>query len=269
MFPFGAMVCRNSSPTIARCILTENHAGGVPSKGGAIYFWNSASALEDCLLSANTAHEGGAIYAESSNLTLRNCTLAANQGSSSGGGLFQLQGAVQLFNSVLWDNSADQGAQIVLGGTATLSVGYSDVMGGAVDIVIGDQAELIWGPGNIDADPLFADSANGDYRLMAGSPCIDAGDPDFIADPQETDIDADPRVVDGNGDGTAVVDMGADEFVPCAGDLNIDGAIDAADLALLLGSWGQCPGCPADLNDDGAVNAGDLAILLGVWGPCP
>jgi hypothetical protein len=44
--------------------------------------------------------------------------------------------------------------------------------------------------------------------------------------------------------------------------------VDAADLALLLGSWGKCDGCPADLNSDGTVNASDLAILLGSWGLC-
>jgi len=52
-------------------------------------------------------------------------------------------------------------------------------------------------------------------------------------------------------------------------DLNGDGTVDGADLALLLGSWGPCPlpaDCPADLDHDGIVDAGDLAILLGSWG---
>ena len=54
------------------------------------------------------------------------------------------------------------------------------------------------------------------------------------------------------------------------GDTDGDYDVDAADLALLLGSWGPCPeppaDCPADLDGDGAVNAFDLAILLGSWG---
>ena len=49
-------------------------------------------------------------------------------------------------------------------------------------------------------------------------------------------------------------------------DLDGDGDVDAADLAILLGSWGPCKGCPADLNGDGVVGAFDLAILLGNWG---
>ena len=49
-------------------------------------------------------------------------------------------------------------------------------------------------------------------------------------------------------------------------DLDGDGIVGAADLAILLGSWGSCEGCPADLNGDGVVGAADLAILLGSWG---
>ncbi len=52
------------------------------------------------------------------------------------------------------------------------------------------------------------------------------------------------------------------------GDLDGDGDTDAADLAQLLGSWGQCPLCPADLSGNGIVDATDLAFLLGNWGPC-
>jgi hypothetical protein len=47
-------------------------------------------------------------------------------------------------------------------------------------------------------------------------------------------------------------------------DLNCDGTVDAADLAILLGSWGT-PG-PGDLDGDGSVGPRDLAILLGAWG---
>ena len=57
---------------------------------------------------------------------------------------------------------------------------------------------------------------------------------------------------------------------PCATgpDLNGDGFVDSADLALLLGAWvvcGEC--CPADFNQDQVVDAADLAELLGNWNP--
>ncbi|MCH8053183.1 MAG: DUF3466 family protein [Planctomycetes bacterium] len=55
-------------------------------------------------------------------------------------------------------------------------------------------------------------------------------------------------------------------------DLVVDGQVNAADLAVLLGSWGPCDSeedCPADLDGDQVVGASDLAILLGSWGPYP
>jgi len=69
------------------------------------------------------------------------------------------------------------------------------------------------------------------------------------------------------GNGLFVIDVD-----PAAGpspDLDNDGDVDAADLAMLLGSWGpcaDCEDCPADLDGDCTVGAADLAILLGSWG---
>lgn len=53
----------------------------------------------------------------------------------------------------------------------------------------------------------------------------------------------------------------------CAGDLDGDQLVGAADLALLLSAWGQ-PGA-GDLSGDGTINGADLALLLAAWGPCP
>jgi hypothetical protein len=50
------------------------------------------------------------------------------------------------------------------------------------------------------------------------------------------------------------------------GDLNGDGIVNGADLAILLGAWGQAGG-PADLNGDGLVDGADLSILLSDWTP--
>ncbi len=46
--------------------------------------------------------------------------------------------------------------------------------------------------------------------VQLGSPCIDAGD--NTATQALVDLDGNPRIVDGDGDGTPVVDMGAYEF---------------------------------------------------------
>ncbi len=55
----------------------------------------------------------------------------------------------------------------------------------------------------------------------------------------------------------------------CPADLDGDGVVDAADLALLLVLWGPVGGLPgADLNDDGVIDAADLSTLLAAWGSC-
>lgn len=49
-----------------------------------------------------------------------------------------------------------------------------------------------------------------------------------------------------------------------AADLNGNGAVDGADLGLLLAGWGQR--APGDLDGDGTVAGSDLGILLAAWG---
>ena len=65
--------------------------------------------------------------------------------------------------------------------------------------------------GNIDANPLFVNAAGGNFRLQAGSPCIDAG---TNTGAPTDDIEGNPRPIDGDGDTIAVTDMGAYEYMP-------------------------------------------------------
>lgn len=82
-------------------------------------------------------------------------------------------------------------------------------------------------------------------------------------------------LVDGT-EGAFIIHLDPATPPPCPADFNGDGAVGAADLGALLGSWGipGCGGppppapCAADLNGDGNVNAADLGTLLGAWGPC-
>ena len=41
--------------------------------------------------------------------------------------------------------------------------------------------------------------------------------------------------------------------------------MDAADIGLVIASWGPCPGCTADLTGDGLVNSSDLGLVIAAW----
>jgi hypothetical protein len=84
-----------------------------------------------------------------------------------------------------------------MGGTVTIT--YSDIQGGYA------------GTGNIATDPKFVDAAHGNLRLKTGSACIDQGTSSGVPVADE-DLDHNPRVVDGNGEGLPTIDMGAYEY---------------------------------------------------------
>ncbi|MBL9149722.1 MAG: hypothetical protein JNM94_13615 [Phycisphaerae bacterium] len=63
-----------------------------------------------------------------------------------------------------------------------------------------------------------------------------------------------------------LLELMAQDASPCPPDLNGDGTVDGADLAVILGNWGSAGF--GDLDESGAVDGGDLALILGAWGPC-
>ncbi len=227
--------------------------------GGAIYCSNGAPLILNCLFAGNTSHDrGGAVFGKP---VIRGCTFTQNvayypYGGAVAGG--SDQNRIQVSNSILWGNTPDEAIYA--------DIAWSDVQGG-------------WaGTGNIDADPLFVDPAAGDFHLQAGSPCIDAGDPNYWPLPGEVDLDGQRRVWDGNGDGEVRVDMGVDEFGSFVyGDLNCDGAVDFGDInpfvltltdpATYEATFPDCDILNADINGDGAVDFGDInpfvALLTG------
>lgn len=50
-------------------------------------------------------------------------------------------------------------------------------------------------------------------------------------------------------------------------DLDLDGAVGAKDLAILLAEWAGPNAARADITGDGVIDATDLAALLARWGP--
>jgi hypothetical protein len=258
----GGLECERCSPTLANCRLSGNTA----EEGGALYLTVSANAvLSNCEITGNAANDaGGGIHCDDSCPVLSGCTLACN--AALGGASIYCQGtsAPTLTDCILWGNTPDE----IYVDSGSPTVAYCDVRGG-------------WeGVGNIDADPVFADMTAGHVWLLAGSPCIDSGNPAYEGAAGELDLDGRFRLWDGDGDGLARVDMGAYEFgSAAAGDVNCDGLVNGYDIdpfvlaltdpAGYAAAFPTCDMRTADLNYDGAVNGYDIdpfvAVLTGQW----
>jgi len=191
---YGAAVNnRECSPQITRCMFLRNMANDFG--GGAVCNWSSSPTIRNCLFSQNYSSQfGGAVMNNVSSLILFNCTFSQNSGAGSAVAFFSYlndqPSTMQATNCIFWDS----GEEIWKNEETNISITYSDIQAG-------------WaGVGNINADPLFVNVAIDDYRLQPGSPCIDAGDPDYAALPNETDLNGNPRVVNGR------IDMGAYEI---------------------------------------------------------
>jgi parallel beta-helix repeat protein len=231
-----------STTMIANCVVSNNRAESEYAYGGGIFYGGGNHIISNCEINGNKAKGGGGIDCTGSSPTITNCTIASNTAEDSGGGISSTwEASPILANCILWGNTASQGNQIAVGHQdppwdSSLTISYSDVQGGQDEVYISPNSELSWGPGNTISDPCFLElgywgdvndpniilDANdpnaiwidGDYHLLSNSPCIDTGDPNYTPEPNETDLDGNRRLVDGTGDGTAVVDMGAYEFWP-------------------------------------------------------
>ena len=142
------------------------------------------------LIVENTAVYGGGVGEYShSNVYLENNTIAFNSATVRGGGLQSKNDSIFVTNSIIWGNNAPIGSQIYLLAFADSTqafIEYSNVEYGQDSIFLDTYATLNWGPGNIDIDPQFETGPLGDYHLSYGSPCIDAGNPDWeYNDPED------------------------------------------------------------------------------------
>ncbi len=76
---YGAIYCYGSSPTIRKCIITDNH---MKDHGGGVYCgYNSNPTIDNCIISNNvfpSVGYGGAIYCYQSSPTVTNCIMINN-----------------------------------------------------------------------------------------------------------------------------------------------------------------------------------------------
>jgi len=187
----GALSSKNSSPTIANSIFEGNEA----LKGGAIWCWSSLNIIfTNCTLNANSAKEGGAIFSGgTSNLVFR--------------------------NSIIWGNTISDappeeggGSQCYISTHSRITLHFCCYDNSAGHVAGGGKGALMYSDDTIHDDPQFEEEG---LNLSEGSPCIDAGNNDFVDELGITeDIDGNPRIADGHADGTAKVDIGAYEYQP-------------------------------------------------------
>ena len=161
------------------CIFVDNSSGW---SGGGL----SGTAF-NCLIRRNSAllGGGGAFYS-----TLYNCTVIENSGGGVSGGT--------ACNSIVWNNGESNYEPDSFVATNCCASNFSYGVSG-----------------NITNLPLFVDAANGDFRLMSNSPCINWGNNSVVSN--ATDLDGNARIVE------EVVDIGAYEYQGILGLADSDG----------------------------------------------
>jgi parallel beta-helix repeat protein len=197
------------------------------SDGDGIFCSSAAPAISNCII-RNCANAG--IYCdEGASATIRNNKIYDNTE-----GIHCRNATSAIKNSIIYGN--DHGVKLQGGTDAsvivnnTIAVNTKDGIGknGPATPAPTITNCILWGNGDdlfedfsasyswftIDGDPLFVDpdgadniSGNGDddYHLTSDSPCINAGAPDYVPDAGQKDIDGGLRVVGG------IIDMGAYE----------------------------------------------------------
>ena len=198
----GIHIREQSTPIISDVIIENNHArhGG----GLSIYLSDTSLEIHDILIAGNTTtYDGGGILFSQypgglGIVTLSNATLSNNQcgnGRSGGGIFFGVHNNalthpkhLALRNSIMWNNGAEE--IHIASSDDTVSIDFSDIKGASEGIINKNSGTIIWGEGNIDANPLFVDPDSGDYHLSDWSPAIGAG---TTTGAHTTDIEGNPR----------------------------------------------------------------------------
>jgi hypothetical protein len=216
-------ICSLGAPLlVSNCIVRKNG-----SLAGIYAFYSSSNkdytvTIENSWICDNSASSAGIWlrFNSSYNQTavVRNCTVV-NNGTR---GIYAYpENAVTVGNCILWEHDDN------LFGTFS-GVTYSCI----------EDCNDASGTGNICGEPnnpLFIDADANDFHLGPNSPCMDAGNPGFTPDANETDIDGEPRVM---GNCVERVDMGGDEvFFPncwncptqCHADSDCSGTVETED----------------------------------------
>ena len=181
----GGGVCLSSS-TMAACQIGSNTAFASGGGVNARY-----STVRNCLVAQNTANSyAGGMYLNSS--SVYNSTIVRNRSNNEDGGVKGTSSASSITNSIVWGNVASSGFNGNVSGNTTCS--YSSIEDGCQ----GDSIIVL----NAANQPLFVNpsltagasdsTANVDWHLQQGSPCINRGDNLVVID--SLDLDGTARI---------------------------------------------------------------------------
>ena len=266
----GGGISARGAVTLTASTVNGNSTFGAAADGGGIFAADGVTLTESTVSGNSTqgnGSSGGAIasFGESFGAVIVTRSTVTNNHSylSSGGGISTLEDPIEINGSILAGNTADIGTPDLSSAEGPLTVNYSLVGTGVLpNGGIGTNIQ--------DDDPGLGPLAdNGGatltHALLTGSPAIDAGDPDFTS-PPEFDQRGTPfaRVVDGDNDELAVVDIGAFELQTespgLVGDYNGNGKVDAADYNVWRDAFGSSDDLRADGNGNGIIDAADYNL---------
>ncbi|MGA2323677.1 MAG: right-handed parallel beta-helix repeat-containing protein [Sedimentisphaerales bacterium] len=181
----GIYVYYLSEPNIERNTITDNSS----ANGAAIcVYYTSAGVIRDNLIYQNRS--GYAIRVVSSTPAIGGNTITNNE---KGGIDCSPFANSEIANNIIANNGTGWG--IWVEPNALPVIKYNDIWNnakGTTGPAIPDQTGI---NGNISVDPNFVNADANDYHLDPNSPCINAGDPNYTPEPNETDYYGAPRVM--------------------------------------------------------------------------
>lgn len=204
----GGMYNTGSSPTLSVVTFYANTA----YHGGGMFNDNSSNAtLSNATFSANTAIYGGGMYNHHSNPVLTNVTFSGNSGLLSGGGIRNYFTSTMTLQNVIIANSTAGGDCVSHTGGAVGTGSSNNLIeatgSNACGLTNGVNGNIIGQDPKLG--PLQGSGSALTHALLEGSPAIDAGTNTGCP---ATDQRGLSRPIDGDGNGSAVCDIGAVEY---------------------------------------------------------